>query len=257
MQNCQIIKSSTPLLLDIEDAYYRAGMILLATDPTTEHDLNLMCGTPRLRLHATRTRYANPLTTKSLGAIKSGLGDALRLLVPEVPLQAIYFSCTSGTALLGHGEVSRLVQQYRPQTPVITPLDAARQALETLGVTKLSILVPYTREVSEPVVKYFCEQNFAIGRVSYLDLDNDWTMACLSEKMLLAAAQDCVTADSDGFFISCTTVPSAAIAGNLEKKLGLPVVTSNQAAAWQINNLLDIDFPGEQYGSLMTEHYRI
>ena len=58
--------------------------------------------------------------------------------------------------------------------------------------------------------------------------------------------------DAEAYFISCTAVRSLEVIADLERDLGKPVVTSNQAAAWHSLRKLGIKDEIAGYGRLLT-----
>ncbi len=252
MKSIPLNKTVTPLLYSGEEDYCRIGLIVLATDLTSEHDFVNICNDQRIRLHISRIEYKNPVTPENLYAMEGGLAESAALLVPNVPLQAVYFSCTSGGALLGDKTVVEKIQSTKGEVPVITPLSAASKAFEALGTTKLSILTPYTEEVARPVGSYFEESGFAVQNISYMGLVDDRKMARINSKSIIAAAKETLTNDTEALFISCTALRSAEVAGLIEKEIGKPVVTSNQAAAWQALKITGTVSGASGYGELLS-----
>lgn len=247
-----VVKEEIRVDLRDEDYYRRIGLILLATDLTSEHDFTEICRFKGLRIHCTRIAYENPVTPENLLAMGNGLSEAAALLVPEIPLQAIYFSCTSGSALLGDDRVQKSIEEGRKGVPVITPLWAGEKAFASLGAKKISVLTPYTREVAMAVGEYFAKRGLGVCNISYLGLEDDREMARIRPESILAAAKNTMAADADALFISCTALPSAQCALQIERELGRPVVTSNQAAAWQALQYAGIEPVVAGYGSLLS-----
>jgi len=60
--------------------------------------------------------------------------------------------------------------------------------------------------------------------------------------------------DAQAYLISCTTVRSADVIEELERDLGLPVVTSNTATAWHCLRKLGIADSIGGFGKLLREH---
>jgi maleate isomerase len=79
----------------------RIGLILLATDLTTERDVARLIEPDEAGVHATRVAYANPTTPANLRAMAPRLGEAAALLAPGEPLAAICFGCTSASVVIG------------------------------------------------------------------------------------------------------------------------------------------------------------
>jgi maleate cis-trans isomerase len=57
--------------------------------------------------------------------------------------------------------------------------------------------------------------------------------------------------ESDGIFISCTSLRSPEIIEALEKNTGKPVVTSTQASIWAALRKIGIQEPVRGYGQLL------
>ncbi len=251
MKPTSLKETVSPLLYREEFYFCRIGLIVLATDLTSEHDFITICNSPRIRLHISRTEYKNPVTPENLRAMKNGLAESAALLVPDIPLQAIYFSCTSGGAMLGDKTVVEKIQSAKGEVPVITPLSAARSAFTALRTRKLSILTPYTEDVARPVGSYFEENGFTVQNISYMNLVDDREMARIKAESIIAAAKETISDDAEALFISCTALRSAEIAGLIEKEIGKPVVTSNQAAAWKALKITGITPDVVGYGKLL------
>lgn len=241
-----------PCRFDGQADFIRIGLVVLATDLTSEYDLHQLCGASGVRIHVTRTKYNNPVSPENLAALQDGLAHAVNLLVPAVPLQLIYFSCTSASALLGDAVVQRQIHAVRAGVPVITPLSAAIEAFKALQVKRLSILTPYTADVAEPVGKYFQEHNMAVQNISSMGLTDDRLMARLSLEAIVEMAQQCIAPEADALFISCTALRSVQVIGRIEEIIGRPVITSNQAAAWLAARIAHLPPAGCEYGVLMS-----
>ena len=100
-----IQKSAVPLKLDTRQVGKRIGLILLATDHTTERDFARMCPHDRAAVYANRILNENPTTPENLRRMQPRLTDGAELILPEEPLDVIYYSCTSASAVLGNDAV--------------------------------------------------------------------------------------------------------------------------------------------------------
>lgn len=245
-------KHECDLKYDSEDDFHRIGLIVLSSDLTSEHDFFTMCDDPQVRIHVSRTYYNNPVTRANLKAMEDGLASSAELLDPGINFDVIYFSCTSASAVLGDGEVERRIGAVKGNIPVITPLTAATSALEALAVSKLSILTPYTADVAESVGKYFYQHGFSVSNTNYLGLEDDRDMARITPESIVEAAKSSVAPEAEALFISCTALRSAQVADQIEKETGVPVVTSNQGAAWRAMQLAGLTPENRKYGKIWT-----
>jgi maleate isomerase len=172
---------------------------------------------------------ATPQTLKALGRhIEAGA----KLILPGSRVDVIGFSCTSGTVAVGPEAVRGAVQAARPGVTVCTPMEGGAKALRRLGCRRISLMTPYRPKTADLVAGYFREQGFEILSQSTFDLDGDPDMNRLSGAGLLAGARASLHPQADGLFISCTGLRTSGIVDAIERDLGVPVVTSNQALAW-------------------------
>jgi maleate isomerase len=228
----------------------RLGLLLLATDLTTEGDFARHAAPLGLALHATRVPFANPTTPDSLRAMAPDLGTAAGLIAPGLPLAALYYACTAASVVIGDDEVRRQVAAGRPGVPVVTPPSAARLALRALGARSIAVVTPYTQDVTERVAGWFAGAGLRIVRAGCLGLGDDRDMARLDPGCLPALVRDFVPAAVDAVFVSCTALPSASAVPAMERACGRPVVTSNQAALWQALRLAGMAGPLAGLGRL-------
>lgn len=247
-----IIASPTAAALLPAGALPRLGLILLATDLTTERDAARLIRPDEAGLHATRVAYCNPTTPENLRGMAPGLAAAAALLVPGEPLAAIYYSCTSASVVIGEAAVREAIRTARPGVPVVTPTVAARTALEALGARRIAILTPYLPETTRPIAAHFAGAGFEVVKTSCLGLGDDRDMARVTGDAILAAAREADDPAADALFISCTALPALDVVARAEAALRKPVVTSNQASIWQMRHFAGLDAPVNGFGQLFT-----
>ena len=135
--------------------------------------------------------------------------------------------------------------------PVVTPPAAARAAFRALGVRRISLLTPYTRETTAPMADYFAGHGFELRSVTCFGLEDDRVMARVRPDAIVAAAVEATAPDAEALFISCTALRAAEVAERVEAAIGRPVVTSNQASVWRCLRLAGIDRPLAGCGRLL------
>lgn len=247
-----IQKSAVPLTLDDRQVDKRIGLILLATDHTTERDFARMCPHDRAAIYANRILNENPTTPENLRRMQPRLTEGAELILPDEDLDVIYYSCTSASAVLGNDTVLATVNAAKPDTPVITPTSAADTAFRALGARRISILTPYIAETSAAIADYFSDQGYDVLNLDCFGMEDDREMARVSLDTIYEAGCQTIAADADALFISCTALPSAEVAQRIETATGKPVVTSNQAGVWLSLRTIGINDPLDGYGRLLT-----
>jgi maleate isomerase len=247
------VEIDTPLQFVPPENRRRLGLILLATDLTTEGDFARLVPADAAAIHATRVTYANPTTPENLRRMAPRLEAAAELLVPGATLDAICFSCTAASVVIGDGVVREAVHRVRPEVPVITPIGAARAALRALGARRIALLTPYVVETTRPMAAHLVAEGFDVVRSSCLGLEDDREMARLEGASLIDAATRADDPDAEALFVSCTALPALAVVAEIEARLGKPVVTSNQASIWAMRRLAGLNAPVAGFGRLMAD----
>ncbi|WEF25185.1 ectoine utilization protein EutA [Paracoccus sp. S3-43] len=217
--------------LDDRPLPHRVGLVTLATDHTTEVDFAAL--PPHgIGVYATRIPFANPVTPETLAAMAGDVTRAAALILPDEDLDAVVYSCTSASVVIGDDRVRASIAAGKPGAAAITPISAGFAALRALGAERITLLTPYTPQTTQPMADCFEAGGFALQTVSCLGLTDDRDMARISHASIIEAARAAVAPGSQALFIACTAVRAAAIIDRIEDALGLPVVSANSATLW-------------------------
>jgi maleate isomerase len=236
---------------DPRPAALRLGLIALATDLTSEGDFARICAPRGIAVHVTRVHYENPTNEANLRAMQPRLAAAAALILPGETLDALAYSCTAASVLIGDAAVQDAVRAGRPGVPCVTPIGAALAALRQLGARRISVLTPYTEAVTRPVCGFFANQGLDVASAACFGLDDDREMARLSPRSLIEAAAQTCDAHADALFISCTALRACEAAEAIEARIGRPVVTANQAMIWGTLRAAGYAAPVDGYGRLL------
>lgn len=239
--------------LDARPLQKRVGLIALATDHTSEVDFRRMVASERVGVYVARIPYANPTTPENLRKMQPSLSAGAALILPDEPLDAICYSCTSASVVIGDAEIEAAIQAAKPGVPVVTPPMAGIRGLNAFGVKRISILTPYTVETSRPMAAYFASHGFDIQSFSCLGFEDDREMARITPVSLVEMARKIMHPQADALFVSCTALRAALAVPGMEEAIGRPVVTSNQASAWNCLRLCGDDKPRPEFGRLWTK----
>ena len=238
--------------LDDRPLRKRIGLVILATDHTTEVDFDRMVAGDGIGVYVSRIHYANPVTPENLRAMQPRLTAGAELILPGETLDAVMYSCTSASVVIGDDEVTATIRAAKPGVPVVTPTAASVLGLRAFGAKRISILTPYTVETSRPMADYFAGLGFGIDRFTCLGLTDDREMARIALSDLVAFAREATDPASDALFVSCTALRAASVAAEIEAAIKKPVVTSNLATAWQCLRLCGETTEKPAFGRLMT-----
>ncbi|WP_306751645.1 aspartate racemase/maleate isomerase family protein [Paracoccus actinidiae] len=220
-----------PVTLDNRPLARRVGLVTLATDHTTEVDFSVLPA-HGIGVYATRIPFANPVTPETLAAMAGDVTMAAAMILPDEDLDAVVYSCTSASVVIGDDRVRDAIRAGKPGAEPITPISAGFAALRALGAGRITLLTPYTPQTTQPMADCFESGGFALQGLSCLNLADDREMARISNATIIEAARAAVTPGSQALFIACTAVRAAAIIDRIEDAVGLPVVSANSATLW-------------------------
>jgi maleate isomerase len=217
------------------------GLIVLNTDFTFERDFVRMYSEqkPNFDFYFNRIHFANPMTPESLMAIGDDLTEASEGILPNHNLDLVVFNCTSSSSIVGDDAIEASIQVSKPTAKVLSTSQAVVANFIERGFKKVSVLTPYSEEVSSLLRDYLQNNGVEIVSSMYMDMSDDREVAMLPAEEIINAAKAAIHEDADAIFISCTAMRSAEIIPEIEAAIGKPVITSNQATFDQISKIID------------------
>jgi maleate isomerase len=213
-------------------ALVRLGLITPMSDLSIERDWHRLLRDDDVSVFTTRVSLDPPLSAASLAAMAVEIPLVASKLGGEIPLDVLAFGCTSGAIAIGPDNLRDLISRVRPGMSVTDPATAAIKSLEFLDARRIAMVLPYTQDIAESVVSFFCSNGFSVADWCYLGADNDTKIASISSESFIQAAGRLDLKGADALFLSCTTAKTLSIIDELEDALSLPVLTSNQVLLW-------------------------
>ena len=133
----------------------------------------------------------------------------------------------------------------------VTAAGALVNALNVLGATNIAFASPYVPAINDDAIAFLASNG--ISTVSRADVDGVLDNDGQGELTLVEVAALARRADSpqaDAVVLSCTDMRSVEAIASLERDLGKPVVTSNQAMMFQTAQILGLRTGPSGYGIL-------
>ncbi len=229
------------------------GLIALATDRACPGDVAaFLPDDPAVEVFTQRIPMSLSANPETLGAQHAHLAEAAANLVPGSRLDVIGFGCTSAGAAIGLDRAEALIGEGRPGVPVTTALGAAGRGLRAVGATRIALLTPYVDAAHALVEDYLAGQGFDMLVRASFHLDGDPDMNRVSPASLIETGR-ALAADAgvDALFLSCTGIRTRHVIAPLEQLLGMPVLSSNQALAWEMLRVAGYDAPVPGRGMLL------
>ncbi len=243
-----------PCTLDDGPAYKAAiGLVALASDLTSEPELNTFLPKEGIGLYVNRIPMPKVVDIESLAQMEHNMTAVAAGILPDDHLDVIIYGCTSGTMTIGADVVEAKIREARPNVAVTDPITAGLKGLRQMGCQRIALLTPYIAEVNMVVEDYITKQGFDLITKGSFNQPGDPQICRVPPQAIydagLALGQ---MAEVDGLFISCTGLRTSTILEPLEQALGIPVVASNQALAWDALRLAGCTERVEGFGRLLT-----
>ena len=238
----QFIKKNNP----------RVGLIVLATDVMIEKDFLKVFNEVPADIFVNRITNYNPVTADNLKKMTENITSVTENILPGEEVDCVVYGCTSGTIVSGYDNIKKKINLAKPNTLVTTPSTAALNALKKKNIKKISIVTPYIKSVNDDVVIFFKDNNFEITSNTYFDIESDIDIGRVDQDKLFEILSKIDHKDAEALFVSCTSLPVLNIIERLEKKLGITVLSSNQALIWETLEYININNSIKGYGSLFS-----
>ena len=233
----------------------RLGLVSIASSVVMEEEYQAMVP-PGVTLHSARIKLGKA-DLKGLSNLLEGdrlMGCAE--LLAQAPINSILFGCTAGSLIGGIAYEKRLVEKMSSVSnsiPVSTTAIAVKNALEILGVRKLTMATPYVKELLNPAKKWLEEAGFEILHIEGLGISDDIELGSQTLETVRNLSLSCYRKEADGLLIACTNLKSAPLIDELEERFGRPVVTYIQASFWESMRIGGIKERIAGYGRLTRE----
>jgi maleate isomerase len=228
----------------------RLGMMLPSSNSVAEPQMNAMLP-PGVTLHTTRLQLTGD--AELLGMLER-LEEAAGLLA-DAQLDRILFHCTAVTTY--SPEIAdRIVARVGAVTaiPLTITSEAIVAALRELGASRIVMITPYPQATNDRETAFLTHHGITVLRERGLGLAGGRQMSAVSPEQWYDETLAVREPAADAYFLSCTAIRSAEVIAPLERELGKPVITSNQAVLWRAFRQAGITDSVSGFGTLLAAH---
>jgi maleate isomerase len=205
-------------------------MLLPSSNPVGEPEVAAMLPAG-ISVHTTRLKLAGS-TAEELLAMTAKVEEGAALLA-DAGVDLIAFNCTAvSTFDEAMAENIRVRISAASAVPAISTADGILAGFKALAVRRVVLLTPYIDAVNEREIAFLARHGIEVLASSGLGLSEGQGMASIEPGEWYRRALALRDARADAYFISCTAIRVLPIIELLERDLGKPVVTSNQALVW-------------------------
>ncbi|MFK7996090.1 MAG: hypothetical protein AB8B87_18270 [Granulosicoccus sp.] len=228
-----------PYSLTADDASCPAiGLVILQSDETMEHELKHWLP-DAYRLFHTRIPNSQEINEHTLQAMKAKLPESVALLPAHTQFRVIAYGCTSASTLIGEDAVTSAIRSAIGDTAVTNPISAIKAKLRDIKAKRIALLTPYAPDISTALVTHLENSAFSIVCSATFNETQDHHVARISRESLLSAIKHLgENQDIDALVASCTNLRTQELLIEASESIGCPVVSSNSALAWHIEQLV-------------------
>ena len=154
----------------------------------------------------------------------------------QAGVETIVYACTSGSFLSGPGREDEIGESIRQWTglPAFTTSTSVIKGLKALNAQRVFMLTPYPDDIHAQEIEFLKFRGIAVdGDDTFRCTDTvqirDIPSEAVAERVLQHRAR---ASQCDAVFLSCTNLLTLDQISNLERKLGVPVTSSNHCTLW-------------------------
>ncbi|MCE2468932.1 MAG: aspartate/glutamate racemase family protein [Dehalococcoidia bacterium] len=229
----------------------RIGLIVPSSNSTAEYDYQRILDA-ETALHTARV-FLVDTTIEMLERMNQDAEEAARSL-ESAGVDVIAYACTSGSFLGGPGYDDALLARVSDAargTKAVGTTPAVIDALHAMGLRRVAVVTPYIDSINERLAAFFEDKGFDIASMAGQQLVANLDIGDQTPEQIAAFAKQHMARDVDGFFLSCTNWRAMEVVEELERELGKPVVTSNQATIWASLRAVGRTAPVDGFGALL------
>jgi maleate isomerase len=233
----------------------RIGLIIPSSNRMVEEEM-VRHVPPGVTAHVARLRMTGAHRV-SLDALLPRVAEAAALLA-DARCDVIAFHCTANSTAEGlMGEVQLLgALQTAGARRVTTTASALRHAFNLIGARRVVLLTPYSQRTTDEEAAFFRGTGYEVPYAKGFALAGSDEYCATPAQFWRDRALEAARPDADVYLLSCANISTLPIIEELERKLGRPVVSSNQAMLFEALWLCDNDDRRNCCGSLFDYSIR-
>jgi maleate isomerase len=212
----------------------KLGLIVPSWNTVMEGEIQRMAG-GAMSVHSMRIPHTADTEENLLGLGTQAPGAAK--LLAHAKVDVICYGCAAGGFLKGPVEDRALGEKIAAETgiPVAVSSAAVAEALRAFGAKRVSLASPYAPWLNERLRQYLIAAGFEVMAMQGLDTQNH---SAVTAERIEALITEVDRRQTQAIFVSCSNFPTLGIIESMERKLGKPIVASNQASMWKMLRLL-------------------
>lgn len=213
-----------------DSVVHRVGLLIPSSNTMMEVDFTR--GLPAdCRLHTGRMYMEDTTEAGEYRMLDEFAIPAARDVGTARP-SVVVFGCTSAGALRGNAYDAELCQRITDVTgaPTVSTIQSVRSAITASGARRIGVITPYIAELNEKIKASIEADGVEVVKIAGLGMTENFAIAQVShDEIVEFAVRSLSGLEIDLAFASCTNFGAVEAIPAISKRLGLPVISSNQA----------------------------
>jgi maleate isomerase len=214
----------------------RIGVMVPSTNTTFEADFQMVVP-KNVTVHGQRMWLTNDAMGEAgMNRMNDDIETGAKTLA-TANVDVVAYGCTTGSFYKGPGWDQDMLARIEKAAgvPAVAAAPSVAEALRFFGARRVSVATPYPDWNNQQLRKYLEALGFEVlnvdGEPRAAKSGNQGINDADPEEVLAFASKAC-RPEADALLCSCTAWRSVEVVGELERRVGKPVVTSNQACIW-------------------------
>jgi maleate isomerase len=191
----------------------------------------------RFTFHSSRMRMKH-VRKEELAAMDADSHRCAREL-SDAPIDIAGYACLVAIMAMGPGyhrtseeTLARIAAESGGGFPVVTSAGALIRELKTAGHRNVSLLMPYSDELSRVVVKYIEDEGIGVADYRNFSIADNREVGRVPGERLLKALDTLNVNNSDAVVLSaCVQMPSLDTLAEARRRLGMPVTSTSECTS--------------------------
>ena len=171
--------------------------------------------------------------------LENDLPRAIELIRTTAP-DVVVFGCTSAGALGDLSHDQGIGERIKAGTgaPVITVLAAVLSRIRAIDPRRIAVCTPYLEDLTNSIASSLEQAGYEPVKAAGMGIRANLEIGKVKPPEIVRFVESQVNGCSpDCVFLSCTNWRAVEAIDELRKKLGIPVITSNQAAMDEVRRI--------------------
>ncbi|MEM4561101.1 MAG: hypothetical protein QXS57_06730 [Candidatus Caldarchaeum sp.] len=229
----------------------RVGLILPSSNTTMEREFSeALAG--KATVHGARIKLERAVYSELAALEDEAQREAEKLATAEVDV--IVYGCTSGSFIKGSKQYLGIERRIEESfgIPCVATSGAVVRALERLGAKNITMITPYTHDITEIEKQYLRAHDVNVLNYFHASLTENLRIGRVSDEEVARWAVENLHPSAEAVFISCTNLSTFKAIRMVEERTNRPTISSNSSTLWNVIKRLGLDADLSHLGRVFT-----